>query len=467
MTLEVDPGSFRDPSGFVFTKQGQIFRQVNHSYRDHYLFLEEAGLFHEFQERGWLIKHHEVAAEHGASEDAWIVIQPERLPFISYPDEWCFSQLKDAALLTLDMQRRALELGASLKDASAFNVQFTTQGPIFIDSLSFEKYKEGAPWIAYGQFCRHFLAPLALAADCDVRLMRLQGQYIDGIPLDIASSLLPWRTKFRPGLAMHLHLHANSIKKNADSRSKALGTRPATPHLPKKRLFNLIDHLRDTVSGLNWAPGGSEWFDYYSSNNNYGEEGLEEKERLLRRFLGKGKAQVLWDIGGNTGRFSRIAASCGYEVLCWDIDPGCVEAAYRIQTKESTLPKVVPLLVDLTQPTAARGWQLTERRSFIERADVDCIMALGLIHHLVITNNVPLPKFFAFLAALGQTVIVEFIPKSDSQVQKLLANRGTDPFGDYTLEGFTAAAAELFDIVQQSLIPKSERSLFRLRRKSI
>ncbi|MGZ9224458.1 MAG: SAM-dependent methyltransferase, partial [Anaerolineales bacterium] len=252
--------SFRDPSGFLFCRDGVLYRQVNRKYEQEYVRLMDSGLYEKLIKAGLLIPHIEVDGLPAMGEAAFKVIQPERVPFISYPYEWSFGQLKDAALATLSIQRRALKAGMSLKDASAYNIQFVRGKATLIDTLSFEMYKEGQPWVAYRQFCQHFLAPLALMALKDVRLNQLLRVYIDGVPLDLASQLLPWKTRFNFGLLTHIHLHAGAQKRYAyageEIKSRSGGT------FGRQAMTGLIDSLGATVRKLDWKPGGTEWGNY-------------------------------------------------------------------------------------------------------------------------------------------------------------------------------------------------------------
>src|SRR5574338_267074 len=192
--------SFRDPSGYVYKDaSGNVMRYVSKEYADDYNFLMQSGLYNELVDAGLLIPHKEVTPK-AIDANRHKLLQPEQIPFMSYPYEWSFSQLKDAALATIKTQQAALKHGMVLKDASAYNIQFYKGKPVLIDTLSFERYKTDEPWIAYRQFCQHFLAPLALAAYVDIRLLKLLRDYIDGVPLDLASELLPARTKFKPQL---------------------------------------------------------------------------------------------------------------------------------------------------------------------------------------------------------------------------------------------------------------------------
>jgi hypothetical protein len=451
--------SFRDPSGFVFRAGGVVYRQVQQRYAPHYDALMQGGLYAELTKAGLLLPHDEVPAR-SAVPGAYKTLRPRQLPFISYPYEWCFGQLKDAALLTLDIHARALAAGMVLKDASAYNVQFVDGKPVFIDTLSFETRREGEPWIAYGQFCKHFLAPLALMAKTDVRLSQLLRNHVDGIPLDLASRLLPFRTRVAPGLGIHLHLHAKTQTRFAGEAQAKAQVRAISLH----GLRAIADSLASTVRGLEWKPGGTEWFDYYEANNNYGDAALKEKEKLVAEFLGLVQPKGVWDLGGNTGRFSRVAAAQGAQAVCWDIDPGCVEANYQHVRKHGE-KNVLPLQLDLTNPSPALGWAHHERDALAERGPADAVMALGLIHHLAISNNVPLPRVADFLARIARHLIIEFVPKQDSQVKKLLATR-EDIFPDYDEAGFERALATHFTVERKVAIPGTARTLYLAARKT-
>lgn len=407
---------------------------------------------------GLLVSHEEIDPAPWASQGAAAVIRPALVPFISYPYEWCFGQLKDAALATLEIQRIALEHDQWLKDASAYNIQWSAGKPVLIDTLSFEKYEEGAPWPAYRQFCEHFLAPLVAMSMVDIRLGRLMRDYIDGIPLDLAAHLAPGKTKFSPGLAIHLHAHAKAQVANAN-RAAA----PASgPRVGKNAMLGLIDSLRGTIEKLEWKPEGTVWADYYSDTN-YSGAAFDEKHRKVAEFIDAidPKPASLWDLGANTGEFSKLAVERGIYTIAWDIDPGAVERNYRTNR---TLPNLLPLMQDLTNPSPGIGWANRERDGLVERGPAGAIMALALIHHLAIGNNVPLPQVAEFFASLSQWAIVEFVPKSDSQVQRLLATR-KDIYDDYDQAGFESAFSTPFDIVRKSPIGGSERSLYLLRRK--
>jgi hypothetical protein len=450
--LEPLGSSFRDPSGFVFSRDGQIYRQVNQVYQDNYALLMDSGLYENLVTDNLLLPHQESDAPSPFPNLAFKIIQPQRLPFISYPYEWCFSELQDAALATLEIQRRALSFGMSLKDSSAFNLQFHRGRPTLIDTLSFEKYQEGKPWTAYRQFCQHFLAPLSLMTHTDIRMLQLFTNNIDGLPLDLASRLLPGRTRFSPGLLIHIHLHAASQKRYAGSAVE-VGRGVA-----RSAMLGLIDSLESAVRGLKWRRNSTAWSNYYQAEHNYSQQGLEEKRQLVNQYVEQIHPRLVWDMGANTGMFSRIAAANGAFTLSFDIDPGAVELNYR-QCKSETTENLLPLLSDLTNPTPSIGWENRERLSLLDRANADAVLALALIHHLAIGNNLPFDRIASVFRKLGKWLLIEFVPKDDSQVQRLLASR-EDIFSQYTEEQFIHQFQKHFTIRRRDTIPDSDRCIF-------
>jgi ribosomal protein L11 methylase PrmA len=462
--------SFRDPSGFLFSRGGVLYRQVNRAYEKEYARLMESGLYERLVKAGLLIPHIEVdqaAAESEASSDGgrpqseacFKVIQPERVPFISYPYEWSFGQLKSAALATLSIQKRALKADLSLKDASAYNIQFLRGKATLIDTLSFESYHDGEPWVAYRQFCQHFLAPVAMMALTDVRLNQLLRVYIDGIPLDLASELLPLKSRLNFGLLTHIHVHASAQKRYAGEDVKS---RRATLRVSRQAMLGLVESLESTITKLEWAPRGTEWGNYYNITN-YSEAAFEHKKQLVGEWTQRLQPSLVWDLGANNGVFSRVAGATGAYVVSFDMDPAAVEQNNQMSRKANE-QNVLPLLLDLTNPSPAIGWANRERDSLTERGPADLVLALALIHHLAISNNVPLLPLADFFAQIGKSLIIEFVPKSDSQVQKLLVSR-QDIFPDYRRDGFESAFQAKFDIHEAVEIRESERVLYLMERK--
>ena len=459
------PASFRDPAGFVFVQDGQLYRQINRSAADDYDRLISSGLYERLTAAGSFLPHEEVnirPAETGTgAEEPYKIIKPRRVPFVSYPYEWCFSQLKDAALLTLRIQREAIEHGMSLKDCSAFNVQFEGAHPVFIDTLSFEPYVEGEPWVGYRQACQHFLAPLAVMSYCDVRLSQLLRRYLDGLPLDLAARLLPRRTFLRPWLAMHIHLHARLQSRTPAAADVA--TKGKSGRFSRRGMLGLIDSLESAINRLTWRPGGTEWGDYYSDTN-YSDEAMRHKLQLVSSALAEAQPATVWDLGANTGLFSRLASERGINTVSLDIDPLAVERNYLDARKRGDRC-LLPLWIDLTNPTAGRGWANAERASLTERGPTDLVLALALIHHLAIGANVPLPMVATYLAKIGRRVALEWVPKHDSQVKRLLVVR-RDVFVDYDEQAMVQAFQVHFELERRQPIAHSERVLYLFRRRS-
>lgn len=444
--------SFRDPDGFLFYSEGIIYRQVNCRYKDNYECFIKSGLYKALLDAELLIPHEEADIKNAVSDAVYKIIRPEPIVFISYPYEWSYSQLKDAALITLKIQKKSLEFGMSLKDASAYNIQFRKGKPAFIDTLSFEKYREGQPWVAYRQFCQHFLAPLALMSHNDIRLNQLLRIYIDGIPLDLASSLLPFNTRFKLSLLTHIHLHARAQQHFAD---KVINS--SAYKINRRSFLGMIDHLEATIKKLKFNRQSTEWANYYNATN-YSSTAIQHKKQIVASFLEKINPKVVWDFGSNTGLFSRIASNKGIQTIAFDIDPVAVENNYQecIKNKET---HILPLVFDLINPSPGIGWENRERMSLLERGTSDVVFALALVHHLAISNNVPFDYIAGFFNKVARALVIEFIPKSDSQVQRLLSNR-EEIFPDYTQHFFESEFEKYFTIRNSVKINDSKRTLY-------
>jgi ribosomal protein L11 methylase PrmA len=447
--------SFRDPDGFIFRKEGKLFRRVSEVGLPDYNTVKASGLYEALWEKEYLVRHTE-----NHVDERYVDLQPEELTFISYPYEWCFEQLKDAALLTLKVQNLALKFGMSLKDASAYNVQFVGTKPIFIDTLSFEPYQEGKPWVGYKQFCQHFLAPLTMATYHGVDWLKSLRVHIDGFPLNMVSQALPSRSKLNSGLLFHLHWHAKSQVKHADTTENPKGNKS----LDKKALTNLLKNLYSTVKKLDTKDGSTEWGDYYN-NTNYSESSFQNKLKLVGDYIEEVAPTVVWDMGANDGTFSRLASDKGIPTIAWDIDPIAVGLNYK-KGKASKDRKMLPLIQDLTNPSAGIGWAHLERDSLEGRSKKtkSLVMALALIHHISISNNVPLEMVAEYFSKLGEHLIIEFVPKGDSKVDKLLATR-KDIFPAYTEKGFESAFSTYFELKKKSVVQGSKRTLYLYKRK--
>ena len=453
--INIEPSSFRDPSGFLFTREGVLLRQVNVSYQKQYEHLLKSGLYQALTDGGLLIEHTEMNDETPARDGSFRIIRPEFVRFISYPYEWAFGQYKDAALATLRIHRQALDFGMILKDASAYNIQFYKGRPCLIDTLSFDFYSEGEPWVAYGQFCRHFLAPLLLMAKVDLRLSCLMRAFIDGIPLDLASSLLR-KAKIGFTAGQHIHLHAKSIRKHEQDgkKNEASGKRLKVSRFAHTAM---IDSLIRLIEGIKLKNVETEWGDYYM-HTNYSDEAASLKESIVSSLLDGIAPKTLWDLGANDGRYSRLASRRGVEVAAFDIDPIATERNYSL-VKSNQDERMIPLILDLTNPSPDIGFANSERKSIRARQAPDAIMMLAVIHHLAISNNVPLPNIAKWLSTLSRNLIIEFVPKEDSQVKVLLATRA-DIFPEYNAEGFEAAFGSHYDIIEKRPIDGTKRTVY-------
>ncbi|HEY4502562.1 MAG TPA: SAM-dependent methyltransferase [Candidatus Paceibacterota bacterium] len=456
MSNKIIPGSFRDPAGFLFLKDKILYRQINIAYKENYDYFINSGLYKALREKELLIPHEETTTQKQYSPNGYKIIKPEVIPFISYPYEWCFSQYRDAALLTLAIQKKALECGMSLKDASAYNVQFKNGKPVWIDTLSFEKYPEDRPWVAYRQFCQHFLSPLTLMSFKDVRLSQLMKIFIDGIPLDLTSRLLPFHTYVRGSLLSHIHLHARSQKYFANQSARAHHAK-----ISHFALRALIDNLESAIKNLKWNPQDTPWANYYQDTN-YSSVASIHKEEVANSFLTILKPNIVWDLGANTGRYDRMKGSRSAQTIAYDNDPLAVERNY-LNCKRENEKNILPLYMDITNPSAPLGWENNERMSLLERGPADTVLALALIHHVAISHNIPLEKIAHFFAKLCKSLIIEFVPKSDSNVQKLFFTR-EDIFPQYTQHFFEIAFQQYFKISHVEKIRESERVLYCMER---
>jgi hypothetical protein len=450
--IKMEPASFRDPDAFIFYADDIVYRQINYSYKKVYDMFMESGLYDLLSKDELIIKHMEADICLSKSDRAYKVLKPEGLPFISYPYEWCFGQLKDAALLTLEIQMLAMERGMSLKDASAYNIQYLKGKPVFIDTSSFELYDEGKPWVAYGQFCRHFFAPLLLMAYTDTRLIHLLKSFIDGIPLDLANKLLPFKMKLKPMVFMNIFLHSFYENKFQTQESKHKDVK-----LSKSKLYEMIKELHCFIDKLKRKGTKTQWSQYVE-NNSYIDTAKTSKGDIVYDFLTKASPKFLWDIGANTGDFSRIAASLGINTVSIDLDIEAVEKNYML-CKENSEKNILPLTGDILNPSPGIGWNNSERSQLTLRRKPDAILALALVHHLVISGGITLDMLAQKLNALCRHLIIEFVPPNDKMVQQMLAGKDPELY-NYSSDHFERAFREYFNILERQEIDESDRVIF-------
>lgn len=450
----VEASSFKDPDSTVLVNNNGIFRKINYSYKDDYEFLMNSGLYEDLTVSKLLIEHSEVENSYS---DCYKLIAPQKV-FITYPWEWSFSQLKDAAITTLKIQLKALEYNMSLKDANCYNIQFYNNKPLLIDTASFERYKEGTPWVAYKQFCENFLAPLALMSYTDINLNKLLIVNINGIPLDITRKLLPFKAFLNMGIFSHIVLHSLAQTQYSDNK-----TRKVDVKIPKFSQISLIKSLLNCINHLKLKDFHTEWDDYYNFTN-YDDKSFESKKEIILKYKNTINPKIVWDFGANTGLFSRLFSDCAQTIIALDIDPLAVEKNYLISQKEKE-ENIIPLVYDLSNPSPAIGWDNAERQTLLNRSNKpDVVMALALIHHLRITYNIPLFKIRDYFSKISPYLIIEYIEKEDSQIQKMLLNR-EDIFNDYNLENFENIFSEEYEILQKDKVGSSNRYLYLMRKK--
>ena len=449
------PASFRDPSGFVFRYEGKYYRQVNQCFKQNYILLKESGLYDRLVKKRKLIPHIELDENLSRSNEWYCTLLPEQIPFLSWPYEWCFGQLKDAALLTLDILKEAIQHGMILKDATPFNIQFRNDRPVFIDTLSFEKYNETQPWIAYRQFTESFIVPLLLCVYRSPETLKLLQVYPDGIPLTLASKWLPWRSRLNFNVFLHVFLQTR-LSKNPNL------TPPDSPPFSRKKLLSIANNLSSFISGMQLTPVKTTWNNYYDETV-LNEKYVNDKRSIVERWLKETPVKTILDAGTNTGLFANTAAAYAETVIAIDSDAGCINRLYA-HCKQTGNSCILPLLIDICQPTPATGWHNEERNSFISRCKVDMMLALAIIHHLVIGKNISLQQVAKTFSSLTEYLLIEFVPKDDEKVKQMLLHR-KDIFPHYTAKAFEDIFSSFFEILQKEKVGDTGRLLFLMKKK--
>lgn len=446
--LQKNPASYRDPSGFIFTKDGIVYRQINNVYKSHFDLLFSSGLYQNLVDKQLLLPHDIINDNIVFSEDAYKTIKPVQLPFISYPYEWSFNMLKDAALVTLEIARLAIGHGMILKDATAFNLQFFNGRMVFIDILSFEIYDPAKHWVAYKQFCEHFLAPLALMHYAQLPMQELLLSYPEGIPLRVASKLLPWKSKWNMHLYLHLHMHAKiGARKNHKQDIKT--------SFSESKLNHILKSLEEAVRSFK-LDYKTTWAEYYNEAEQRKDYVLRKKE-IISDWLDKLKGlTTALDAGGNDGTFSKLISTKGIYVVSADSDHFAINKLFD-QVRESEY--IHPLIIDFSNPSPSIGVNNKERISFLERKRFDLVVSLAFIHHICVSKNVPFEFVAEMYKTLGNILIIEFVPKEDEKVQQMLHYR-KDVYDWYTEENFRKAFDKYFITKERKEIGSSNRILY-------
>lgn len=400
-----------------------------------------------------MVSHQEQTVNLTGDKEWYKTLVPEKIPFISYPWEWSFHMLKDAALLTLELQETSLKYGLSLKDATPFNIQFHQGRPLLIDTLSFEFYDEKKPWVAYRQFCEQFLAPLAIMHYRKNPMQPLSLAYPEGIPLTIAASLLPFRSKFSLHCYLHIHLNARVAIRSGGKKDKGIA-------FSKKKMLDLLRSLRLWTESLDLKETNTNWSAYYeeaSKRDNY----LPDKKKIISEWIERIAPEVRHasDLGANDGEFSRIFASKGIDCLAADLDPNCIDRLYR-NIKKENLTSIHPLIQDLSNPTPAIGFNNEERDAFIPRAKRDAVLALALIHHLAIGKNIPMENIALLFSKLSNKyLIMEFVPEEDEKSAFMIQQKSNEITG-YNQGSFEASFSKYFSTIATESVQDSKRRLY-------
>ena len=455
-TPDADPGSFRDPAGRVFHRDGRVLRSVNRVAATDFEAVRDTGLLDELVSEGKLLAYEPVGREllRDAAPEAVHVLEHPRLPYVSYPYEWPFPLLKAAALLHLDVHLAALARGVSLSDATAYNVQFRGPRPVFVDHLSFRPYRDGEFWAGHRQFCEEFLNPLLLRASCGIAHNDWYRGRLSGIPVTDLARLLPLRGKLSLNALTHVVLQARLQRSSNPSRA-ARST--AKRKLPLAAFVRMLEGLRAWIGKLHPADGGETVWQGYAERNSYDEEAAARKAAFVDSFVSARQPAVLCDFGCNIGNFAKISLDAGAgTVVGFDADHGALERAVARARAESL--ELLPLYLDATNPAPSQGWAEVERRGLHARAGADALLALALVHHLAIAGNVPLDRIVAWLVDNAPSGVIEFVPKGDPMVHELLRLRD-DVFADYDAERFLKHVSERARVVRQERLSPGGRLL--------
>ncbi len=464
---QIEPGSFRDRHGRIIYSGGSVYRGISELVLQNWNTLTSTKFFRQALEQGKLVHTEKVETNQLPDKsigEGWAaVLKHQAIPFISYPYEWPFGMLKDAALLQLELLDLVIDEDMTMKDATSFNIQWIGTNPVFIDIASFEKLLPGTPWAGYRQFCEMFLYPLMLQAYKDIPFHSWMRGSIDGIDPEEFNNLMSVRDLFRSGVLVDVYLQAKLQAKYAATNIQVKDELRSSG-FRKEMIKTNLRRLTKIIRGLHWKRMKSEWADY-ANDNSYTDADSERKASFVREIAGSKKWNLVWDLGSNTGRFSRIAAEHAEYVVAMDSDHLAVERLYQ-ELKSERKKNILPMVMNLADASPNLGWRGLERKSLVERGKPDLILALALIHHVVISANIPLAEFIDWLASLGGELIIEFVTKEDPMVKFLLQNK-EDQYSDYELGNFERNLSEKFEIKRREALASGTRYLFHAKAKAV
>jgi SAM-dependent methyltransferase len=457
----VDSGSFRDRDGRIYRVGSRIVRGLSPGALADFDKLQTKKLYERFSGRGQLVATRRLQPDEVPlpEEEArrWAgFLEHERIPVISYPYEWTFGMLQDAARLQLDLVEAALLEGMTLKDATPYNIQFVSGRPVFIDIASFETLQAGAPWAGYRQFCEMFLFPLMLQAYKGIAFQPLMRGSIDGVNVQTAARLFGLRDRFRSGVLSHVWLQSKLDRRYGSSGEDVRGELKSAGFNKELILAN-VRKLRKLVSRLQWRGEDSEW-GAYEAFHNYSTADHALKESFIDECVAASGAACVWDIGCNTGQFSKIAARHAGQVLAMDLDHYAVERLYR-EIRSAADTKVLTLVQNVADPSPNWGWRNRERSDLQSRARPDLVLCLALIHHVVISANIPLDEFIGWLAEITDQLVIEYVSRADEKVKILLRNK-EDKYSDYSREGLERALERRFSVRRRQTLESGNRFLY-------
>lgn len=452
--------SFRDPSGYIYEDKNTIYRSIKEFGRKQYEAIRHNNAIAESINNGFLINTKELPFQEWPNEikDSAYVLQHDRIPYVSYPYEWSFCQLKSAAIHHLDFQLYLFKKGIVLKDASAYNIQFIGTTPLFIDLLSLKPYQTGEYWTAHKQFCENFLNPLLLRSILGIPHNHWFRGTVEGIPTMDLANLIPLHKKLSWNMFSHILLQAKLDRSAIHHQEKTLSIIGKRRPLPAIAYESLLLQMRKWINKLH--PHGTEkttWSDY-SSNHTYSSKEALLKKDFIAEFTRSTNPDILVDLGCNTGDYSFTALENGAKyVIGFDFDQNALDGAYQRGTQYHK--PFLPLYLDATNPSPSQGWLESERQGFNTRTKTDAIIALAFIHHLAIAKNIPLHQLIDWLLAIAPTGVIEFIPKSDPTISKMLFFRD-DIFIDYTESNFENLLQQKAILIKKSKISSTGRTLF-------
>jgi len=455
--------SFRDPASKIYEivdksgKPVRILRGLREDSVNNYKELSKKVFFEKFFKSEMLVNSELNLTDdqdiNKIKNDGWnAVVEHEVLDFISYPYEWSFSMLKDAALLHLFIIKKSFENSWILKDSSAYNVQWKNGKPIFIDLTSFIPCSEDYEWTGYRQFCSMFLIPLLIKKNLDLDINNILRSNLEGIPLEVGSKYFQSYNKFRKGVFSHIFIPniLNSFIKDDKKKIKRKIKQK------KNHILSLMNSMYSLIQGLDYSKKKSIWLGYDKKNSYEDEDRILKEKFILNNIEGK-KLNSLWDIGCNNGHYSKLLKNNFKRIISFDSDHEVIEDLY-LSEKQHIQSNITPLVINFANPSPNQGWN-NELKKLEERSKPDFILCLAFIHHARLSSNIPLEQILDWLHSLNSKIIIEFVDRDDEMVIKLLDSK-EEKYEDYDKEKFIRLLSSKFEIIDRQPLKNNKRELF-------